>query len=103
MQAIEALRQSVKTATDLSVPWELFHDRLASSAEFMAMGAPTKSPMVLEMLAATASKALGASLTAVGMTSLHLKRERLCTGSVRWVADRRCTSTSRISRLGSRG
>lgn len=80
MQAIEALRQSVKTATDLSVPWELFHDRLASSSEFMAMGAPSKSTTVLKMLATTASKALGASLTAVGMTSLHLKKQRLWHG-----------------------
>ena len=80
MQAIEALRQSVKTASDLSVPWDLFHDRLASSSEFMALGAPSKSTTVLKMLATTASKALGASLTAVGMTSLHLKKERLWHG-----------------------
>jgi len=80
MDAIEALRASVETATDLEEPWALFRDRLASSSSFMAKGVPKKSSALLEMIATTFGKALGVSAAPVGMKSIYVKQDRLWHG-----------------------
>jgi hypothetical protein len=36
--AVERLRESTRSATDLSVPWELFHDELATAPGFNMVG-----------------------------------------------------------------
>ena len=80
MDAIETLRQSVKSASDLEEPWNLFHDELAMSAEFMTMGAPKASGVLLDVIAKAASNVLGEPGTAVRVASIHLKKQRMWHG-----------------------
>ncbi|MFH2007577.1 MAG: hypothetical protein ABI333_13410 [bacterium] len=78
--SLAKLKSQLQRAVDLSAPWNLFHDELATQPEFLGRGEPAANPMLEQVVTTVGTKLLGREVRPQQLMAIQVEEKRFWHG-----------------------